>query len=253
MDWSLLQSGAKKPLLRDVRGYKNANYYYAAMIQDVILRFNWIFYAIFIGNVQHSTLVSYLVALSEVTRRGIWVIFRVENEHCSNVAHTKASRDVPLPYELPSEVNAQVEEAEAQEAIEATTGTTTSYQDSPAMSRMRSHTLDALEAQPSNGSASLRRRGQASPSIKRTITKMVADAHMQDFEKKRKPGGGSATTPNTLAGKQPDEDEVGVPDGASSSDESDPEEDIHDAHRLLRARANRASGDDVENVEEGRS
>jgi len=232
MDWSLLQSGAKKPLLRDIRGYKNPNYYYAAMIIDVILRFNWIFYAIFIGNVQHSTLVSYLVALSEVTRRGIWVIFRVENEHCSNVAHTKASRDVPLPYELPSEVDARVHEAEAQEAIEATSGTTTSYHDSPAMSRMRSHTLDALEAQTSNGSSTLRRRGPGTPSIKRTITKLVADAHMQDFEKKRKPGAASPT----LAGKV-SEDEVGVPDGASSSDESDPEEDIHDAHRLLRARA----------------
>ena len=45
MDWSLLQSDSKNFLLRDHLFYKNPNYYYAAMITDVILRFQWVFYA----------------------------------------------------------------------------------------------------------------------------------------------------------------------------------------------------------------
>ena len=30
----------------------------------------------------------------------MWVLFRVENEHCTNVGRYRASRDVPLPYEV---------------------------------------------------------------------------------------------------------------------------------------------------------
>jgi hypothetical protein len=32
----------------------------------------------------------------------MWTLFRVENEHCTNVGRFRASRDVPLPYEVPS-------------------------------------------------------------------------------------------------------------------------------------------------------
>jgi xenotropic and polytropic retrovirus receptor 1 len=83
MDWSLGDPWAQKPLLRDVLGYKRSWWYYAAMIVDPILRFNWIFYAIFADDVQHSAILSFFIALSEVFRRGIWTIFRVENEHCT--------------------------------------------------------------------------------------------------------------------------------------------------------------------------
>src|ERR1700710_3086829 len=100
MDWSVLQPHAKTRFLRDVRGYKNPYWYYLAMLLDPIIRFNWIFYAIYTHDLQHNTIVSFLVGLSEVTRRGMWTAFRVENEHCSNVARFKASRDVPLPYDL---------------------------------------------------------------------------------------------------------------------------------------------------------
>lgn len=103
MDWSLLDPRAPHAYLRTNLAYKWAWAYYAAMVIDPILRFNWIFYAIFAHDVQHSAVLSFFVALSEVTRRGIWVIFRVENEHCTNVARYRASRDVPLPYKLPTE------------------------------------------------------------------------------------------------------------------------------------------------------
>ena len=55
--------------------------YYSAMIQDVMIRFNWIIYIVIKQYPQHSTVASFFVALTEVVRRGIWTIFRVENEH----------------------------------------------------------------------------------------------------------------------------------------------------------------------------
>src|SRR5256885_9068864 len=46
-------------------------------------------------------------------------LFRsVENEHCSNVARFKASRDVPLPYKLPSESEEEFERREDSSALE---------------------------------------------------------------------------------------------------------------------------------------
>lgn len=83
MDWSLLDPYAKHPFLRSTLGFKYAWWYYAAMFIDPIIRFNWIFYAIYWQDVQHSTIVSFMVGFTEVLRRGIWQLFRVENEHCT--------------------------------------------------------------------------------------------------------------------------------------------------------------------------
>jgi hypothetical protein len=83
MDWSLMDPYAKHPFLRNTLGFKYAWWYYAAIVIDPILRFNWIFYAIYGHDVQHSTKIAFLVALSEVLRRGMWQLFRVENEHCT--------------------------------------------------------------------------------------------------------------------------------------------------------------------------
>lgn len=100
MDFSLLQPQSRHWLLRDITALKKRWPYYFIMVTDPILRFAWIFYAIFTHDTQHSTIVSFLVALAEVSRRGMWTLFRVENEHCANVAQYKASRDVPLPYRI---------------------------------------------------------------------------------------------------------------------------------------------------------
>lgn len=228
MDWSLMQPHASKRFLRDVRGYKDARWYYLAMILDPILRFNWIFYAIYTQDLQHSTFVSFVVALSEVSRRGMWVLFRVENEHCSNVARFKASRDVPLPYSIPTESEEDFERRQhAQE--QPPQGTTTSAA-SPAVSRLRSHTGATLEAQESSDS-SLRRR----PVHARTFTMILADAHTQDFQKKKKPGAGDSDNVNNVE-RDGDPDDDGQ---AGSSDEDDDEQDtqdVLDAEALLRER-----------------
>jgi len=232
MDWSLLQPHASKKLLRDVRGYKNPLWYYLAMLIDPVLRSNWIFYAIYTQDLQHSTVVSFLVAFSEVSRRGIWTLFRVENEHCSNVARFKASRDVPLPYSVPAESEEDFERREQELEAEGPQATTT--QASPALSRRRTHTGASLEAQESQGS-SIRRR----PAPARTFTSIVANAHTQDFEKKRRPGMGDSDNLDNMKRDGDEGEQVG------SSDEEDDEQDtqdVLDAEALLRERRRRSEG-----------
>ena len=236
MDWSLLQPHAKTKLLRDVRAFKNPYWYYAAMIIDPILRFNWIFYSIYTQDVQHSSVVSFLVGLSEVTRRGIWTAFRVENEHSSNVARFKAFRDVPLPYDL---------EASSQESLAAEEGTTeteaqTTGVTSPALSRHRSRTGGALEAQETHTGSSIRRR-PAAPT--RTFTRILAEAHTQDFEKKRKPGAGDSDNVNNMRRDgSPVSDER---EHSSDEDEDDvaDEQEVLEAENLIRERTRQPNGE----------
>jgi len=230
MDWSLLQPQATKRFLRDVRGYKNPHYYYAAMFLDPVFRFNWIFYAIYIQDLQHSTLVSFFVAFSEVTRRGVWVLFRVENEHCANVARFKASRDVPLPYSISSD-NEEDPSRSQQESPSSPEAQTT--QISPTISRYRSHTGTTLEAQQSIGSSIRQRR----PPVPRSFTRIVADAHTQDFEKKRKPGAGDSENVNNRKRDGEDDEGDGPPDSSDDDDDDDADtQDVLDAEALLRER-----------------
>lgn len=168
MDWSLGNPYAKHPLLRDALAFRKAWVYYAAMAIDVIVRFNWIFYAIFAKDIQHSAVLSFAISFSEICRRGVWTIFRVENEHCTNVLLFRASRDVPLPYEL-SSPQAEAEptaELQLHETETATAPTT------PA---------DVEHGTPSTPGASMRARG-----ISRVGT-ILASAHAQDFERRRRP------------------------------------------------------------------
>jgi len=229
MDWSLLQPGAKKRFLRDVRGYKNPHWYYLAMILDPILRFNWIFYSIYTHDLQHNTIVSFLVGFSEVTRRGMWTLFRVENEHCSNVARFKASRDVPLPYDIEASESGEDLSEEALFRRQNLSPEATSA--SSGLSRLRSRASGALTTQNSPAMSSLRRRPPT-----RTFTKIMADAHTQDFEKKRKPGAGENNNVENMA-----RDESPVDDGreGSSDDDEDDEEDdrvVMEAENLMRSR-----------------
>jgi hypothetical protein len=220
MDWSLLQPHASKRLLRDVRGFKSTWWYYGAMVIDPILRFNWIFYSMYTHDLQHSTIVSFAVAFSEVTRRGIWTLFRVENEHCSNVARFKASRDVPLPYSIrtSSEEDERPENVTEDDSIAI----------APPLSRHRSHTGTALEAQATDG-GSLRRR----PTPVRTFTKVLADAHTQDFEKRRKPGNGDSDHPANRRRDGESLDDAGSA-GSSDDDEDNEDQDLLDAEALIR-------------------
>ncbi|KAJ5795153.1 SPX N-terminal [Penicillium paradoxum] len=174
MDWSLGNPYAKNPMLREVLAFRRVWVYYAAMVLDVVVRFNWIFYAIFIRNIQQSALLSFMVSVSEVCRRGVWSIFRVENEHCTNVLLFRASRDVPLPYDIPSPAAAL---DGAPEDLQ--------LQDSQHPSTPFMAPGDVEHGTPSVSSMRARHR-RPSVTISRVGT-IVASAHAQDFERRRLP------------------------------------------------------------------
>lgn len=190
--------------------------YYVAIVIDPILRFNWILYVILPRQLQQSALTSFFIALSEVCRRGMWSLFRVENEHCSNVGHFRASRDVPLPYEIPSspEVSGRPSgETEARPEGE---------QLSPHLRRTSTApTASGVDLETGGTRPSPHRRratsfaappgGQQESPIARGLTRMgtiIRDAHAQDFERKRKPELGTHTS-SKVDEETDDEDEDG--------------------------------------------
>ncbi|KAK1761008.1 EXS family-domain-containing protein [Echria macrotheca] len=195
MDFSLLQAHARHPLLRPITALKQTWIYYVIGGIDPILRFSWIFYAIFTHNTQHSTVVSFCVAFAEVARRGMWTLLRVENEHCANVAQYKASRDTPLPYHLHDE-----ESSQDISRIPSVLDDTQASPDSVAISMGTTRTR-------TQGSVRISTSGEARPSPpgllqpedgrntygrtrsdtigKRSILQAMAEAHKQDFEKRK--------------------------------------------------------------------
>ncbi|KAK1574598.1 EXS family-domain-containing protein [Colletotrichum navitas] len=251
MDFSLLQPHSRLWLLRDITGLKKRWPYYFIMVADPILRFSWIFYAIFTHNTQHSTIVSFLVALSEVSRRGMWTLLRVENEHCANVAQYKASRDVPLPYPIEPRVSQRfpgvaeeggggkdddVAETTGEARLDAAaaaaagaSGTTTA----------RPTTDQRTEEE---GTLRRRRRSGILP-LQRSFSKIIAEAHRQDFEKRRKPVDTDAEKHEEAGGMASDDDDEDdddeddgghheVPSGGSDDEEANSME-IREAHSLV--------------------
>jgi hypothetical protein len=190
-DWSLGDPHAKYPFLRKELGYKKIWWYYVAIVIDPILRFNWVMYTVIPLQLQHSAVTSFCVSLSEIFRRGMWSLFRVENEHCTNVGRFRASRDVPLPYEMPPSPSAGNRASQIQRG-----GIVDEEQ--PAERRTpASSTASASGAQlelERTRSSLHQRRGlqddfRPSP-LQRAITSvgdMLRDAHAEDFERKRKP------------------------------------------------------------------
>ncbi|CAL9734333.1 protein Syg1p [Monosporozyma servazzii] len=111
IDWSLFQPSRHNLFLRDdlylagKKNWKDGTYegkrklvYYAAMIWDVLIRFQWVVWAVAPSTIQQNAVTSFFVAFVEVLRRFVWIIFRVENEHVANVHLFKVSSDAPLPY-----------------------------------------------------------------------------------------------------------------------------------------------------------
>jgi xenotropic and polytropic retrovirus receptor 1 len=199
MDWSLGNPYAAHPFLRDTLGYRRVWIYYVAMIIDPLLRFTWIFYAIFGHETQHSTLVSFIIALAEVSRRGMWASFRVENEHCTNVGRFRASRDVPLPYSLETSRRASEESSHRVEG--------------------QSTTAVDLEQNASNTSGSLRLRRTRAQAATTPVSRglhrvgtMINQAHAQDFERKNRAG---------IVGKDSEDRPANRTDDSSDEDDDD--------------------------------
>ncbi|EXJ60731.1 hypothetical protein A1O7_04884 [Cladophialophora yegresii CBS 114405] len=212
LDWSLGDVFADKhPFLRQRLGYKQVWIYYAAIPADVLLRQQWIFYAIFTEDVQHSALMSFFVSLAEVLRRGMWSLFRVENEHCNNVGKFRASRDIPLPYDLPDSRQA----SPIQQRQTATPRPPGQEQDDQ---RVAATGVD-VEARSPDDSSMRRRRPPTTPrtpamrALQRVGT-IIGTAHAQDFERRRRP-------PDEIGAAQVGDD---VRDNGGSSDEDDDDE-----------------------------
>ena len=250
---------AEYPFLREVLGYKRPWVYYLAMVLDPILRFNWIFYAIYAHDLQQIAVLSFFVGFSEVCRRGIWTLFRVENEHCTNVGRFRASRDVPLPYDLPS----------PSQTPSPTDEMDVHHEQPPAnIPRRNTFTGSNLSALSTNieaqqTSPSLRRRATLVPSntpIMRGIARVgtaINKAHAQDFERKRKPieAVHSAQGPD----KSSDHQGIDLTLGESSDEEEDEEvgeeighEDVstHASHGDEEARLEEQAREDMRDVED---
>ncbi|KAG5288357.1 SYG1 protein [Histoplasma ohiense] len=179
MDWSLCNPYSKNRFLRDSLAFHSHWVYYLAMAIDPILRFNWILYATFPHGYQHSAILSFFLAFSEVCRRGMWSIFRVENEHCTNVSRFRASRDVPLPYEIPSQARISVGRLEEQNFL------------TPQLSFLSSSQAATDSDEDNQPGPSPQRRIPSSLEIPRTLSRvgtMLATAHAQDFERRKQPG-----------------------------------------------------------------
>ncbi|KAK8112141.1 uncharacterized protein PG998_008598 [Apiospora kogelbergensis] len=215
MDFSLLQPDARHNLLRDILALKRRWAYYTIMVIDPILRFAWIFYAIFTHNTQHSTAVSFLLGFAEVTRRGMWALLRVENEHCGNVAQYKASRDVPLPYHLDHEP--LIERPSSEDSTAELTSATSATAPAEAMTPIARAETTASEARTPDERGLRRRRQSEVRAGGESIRRIMAEAHRQDFEKKRRPTVGERSTDAAGAG--------GVGDIQSEDDDDDDDDD----------------------------
>ena len=227
MDWSLLDPHAKHRFLRQTLAYKSTWPYYMAMVIDPIIRFNWVLYAIFAHNTQHSTLVSFFVSFSEVCRRGMWVIFRVENEHCTNVGRFRASRDVPLPYDVTTSSSSTLASKSPQTLNGQQGDTEVDTSQSPRYNRQgeleppkvrlkRAATavsgadIGRTSSHTTTETPSLRRRQTAnvveSPMTRamNRVGTLLHTAHAQDFERKKKPELGKP-----LSDEEDDDDDEG--------------------------------------------
>ncbi|KKA30489.1 hypothetical protein TD95_000652 [Thielaviopsis punctulata] len=236
MDFSVLQPGARKFLLRDITALKKLWMYYAIMAVDPLLRFSWIFYAIFRHDVQHSAVVSFGVAVAEVCRRAMWTLLRVENEHCTNVAQYKASRDVPLPYKMQLRrqeatatsplVGPDVDDNDAASFSASTTETSSNYAsslhgtDGAYTSGAATGPSNAPTAGDAEQNAVRRRRS----TVGMSFSKMLAEAHRQDFEKKRKPADSEEQPRSGTAASGDDDDDDD--DDLENSDSSTHDEPI---------------------------
>ncbi|PWA99633.1 EXS (ERD1/XPR1/SYG1) family protein [Artemisia annua] len=99
MDWGLLQRNSKHRFLRDKLSVSRRSVYFVVMVLDVILRLAWLQLVLkFNIRALKGTAISSLFSCLEIFRRGVWMFFRLENEHLNNVGKYRAFKSVPLPF-----------------------------------------------------------------------------------------------------------------------------------------------------------
>ncbi|KAG6651269.1 hypothetical protein I3843_06G092700 [Carya illinoinensis] len=98
-DWGLLTMNSKNPWLRNELILRQKIIYYFSMGLNLILRLAWlqtVLHSNFV-HVDYRVTTLFLAAL-EVTRRGLWNFFRLENEHLNNAGKFRAVKTIPLPF-----------------------------------------------------------------------------------------------------------------------------------------------------------
>ncbi|KAK6024279.1 SPX domain protein [Ostertagia ostertagi] len=99
MDWGLIDPRAPKeaPFLREEMIYGSKYYYYAAIVQDFVLRLSWVL-NVSLGEAWtlDSDFLTTVTAPAEVFRRFVWNYFRLENEHVNNCGQFRAVRDISV-------------------------------------------------------------------------------------------------------------------------------------------------------------
>ena len=71
--------------------------YFAAMIQDSLLRFSWVFkYLMKTYTKIDGGVIGLIFSFLEIFRRFIWNFFRLENEHLNNCGEFRAIRDISI-------------------------------------------------------------------------------------------------------------------------------------------------------------
>ncbi|XP_024544648.1 phosphate transporter PHO1-like [Selaginella moellendorffii] len=100
MDWGLLQKKASNRWLRDKLMFERKSLYYSCMLINTLLRLLWLFslFHLELGATKSFGL-EFILAAFEICRRGMWNVFRLENEHVNNVGKYRAIKVVPLPFE----------------------------------------------------------------------------------------------------------------------------------------------------------
>ncbi|CCH41884.1 putative membrane protein [Wickerhamomyces ciferrii] len=169
MDWSLFQN---KKLLRNDLTFPKW-FYYFAIVSDIILRFQWIFYALFSRQIQQSAVTSFCIAIAEVFRRFIWLLIRMENEHVTNKHLYRASREVSLPYDVVKRVKPDQQRSDDLE------------------SRVGYDSIGQQQEQPDTTPASMRRRRDTllNSGVLRDVGLAIVNAHAKDFQRRStKPG-----------------------------------------------------------------
>ncbi|KAG1359728.1 Phosphate transporter PHO1-2 [Cocos nucifera] len=98
-DWGFFDPNSKNIGLRDELILKNKCIYYVSIALNFVLRLAWIesVMRLNLGRVENR-LVDFLLASSEIIRRGHWNFYRLENEHLNNVGKFRAVKNVPLPF-----------------------------------------------------------------------------------------------------------------------------------------------------------
>jgi hypothetical protein len=262
-------ASAKHKFLRHKLAYKQIWWYYAAMVIDPILRFNWIFYIIYRNDLQTTSIVAFFVAFSEVCRRGMWTLFRVENEHCNNVGRFRASRDVPLPYEIENDSNQELLGKASGEEDRPQTTDAASTPPPPPLSEYtqaphdlpserlspevtRTSATDIEQGHGPSSAASLRRRRPSltnSPMARaiRLVGNTMRAAHAQDYERKRKPELGNN---DADAGGDDDDDDDDDEQSSDSDDDSGRQQPRGARNHVARERRDSSEEDGRRDLEE---